>query len=86
MSIRTVDTDVVILAVTAAERLDIDELWVEFAAGKNFTFFAAHEIAVALGPNKCRGLSLFHALTRCDTVSRFGGRGEENGMGHLESL
>jgi len=31
VSICTVDTDVVILAVTAAGRLNIDELWVAFA-------------------------------------------------------
>ena len=38
VSIRTVDTDVVILAVTAAKRLNIDELWVAFATEKNFRF------------------------------------------------
>lgn len=77
VSIRTVDTDVVVLAVTAAGRLDIDELWVAFGTGKNFRFLAAHEMAVALGPNKCRGLPFFHALTGCDTVSSFGGRGKK---------
>ena len=34
VSIRTVDTHVVILAVTAVQRLDIGELWVAFAIGK----------------------------------------------------
>jgi len=48
VSIRTVDTDVVVLAVTAAGRLDIDELWVAFGTGKNFRFLAVHEMAVAL--------------------------------------
>ncbi|KAJ8394095.1 hypothetical protein AAFF_G00049000 [Aldrovandia affinis] len=76
VSIRTVD-NVVILAVAAAGRLDIDELWVAFATGKNFRYLAAHEMAVALGPNKCRGLPFFHAFTGCDTVSCFGGRGKK---------
>ncbi len=75
--IRTVDTDVVILAVAAAEHLQIDELWVAFGTGKNFRFLAAHEMAAALGPNKCRGLPFFHALTGCDNVSSFGGRGKK---------
>ena len=77
VSIRTVDTDVVVLAVTAAGRLDIDELWVAFGTGKNFRFLAAHEMAVALGPNKCLGLPFFHALTGCMIpfqVSEAGGR------------
>ncbi|KAJ8397883.1 hypothetical protein AAFF_G00435720 [Aldrovandia affinis] len=77
VSIRTVDTDVVILAVAAAGRLDIDELWVAFATGKNFRYLAAHEMAVALGPNKCQWLPFFHAFTGCDTVSCFSGRGKK---------
>ena len=40
-------------------------------------FLAAHEIAVALGPIKCRRLPFFHVLTGCDTVSSFGGRGKK---------
>ena len=53
VSIRTVDTDVVVLAVAAAQRLSIDELWVAFGTGKSFRFLAAHEMAQALGPDKC---------------------------------
>ena len=33
VSIRTVDTVVVVLAVAAAERLSIDQLWVAFGTG-----------------------------------------------------
>ena len=74
VSIRTVDTDVVVLALAAAERLSIDELWVAFGTGKSFRFLTAHEMAQASGPDKCRGLPAFHAFTGCDTVSSFGGR------------
>ena len=49
VSIRTVDTDVIVLAVAAAERLSIDELWVAFGTGKSFRFLAAHEMAQAVG-------------------------------------
>ena len=77
MSIRTVDTDVVVLAITSAQRLNIAELWVAFGVGKNFRFIAAHEIAKALGPDGCVALPMFHAFTGCDTVSFFGGRGKK---------
>jgi len=42
----------VILAVEADGRLDIDELWVAFATGKNFRYLAAQDMlmVVALGP------------------------------------
>ncbi len=39
-SIRIVDTGVVVLAVAAAERLSIVELWVAFGTGKSFLFLA----------------------------------------------
>ena len=77
VSIRTVDTDVVVLAITSAQRLNIAELWVAFGVGKNFRFIAAHEIANALGPDRCVALPMFHAFTGCDTVSFFGDRGKK---------
>ncbi len=54
VSIRTVDTDVVVLAITSAQRLNISQLWVAFGVG---WFIAAHEIARALGPDRCVALS-----------------------------
>ncbi|KAG7160196.1 hypothetical protein Hamer_G012740 [Homarus americanus] len=71
--IRTVDTDVVILAVGLAnERSEVlDELWLTFGTGKNRRYIAAHQIAKALGPEKSRALPVFHAITVCDTVSAF---------------
>ena len=77
VSIRTVDTVVVVIAVAAAERLSIYQLWVAFGTGKSFRFLAAHEMVQALGPDKCRGLPAFHAFTGCDTVSSFGGRSKK---------
>ena len=77
VSVRTVDTDVLVLAVTAAQRLSITELWVGFGNGKNFRLLAAHEMARALGPDRCMVLPMFHAFTGCDTISSFGGRGKK---------
>ena len=48
VSIRTVDTDVVVLAVASAQRLNIAELWIAFGAGKKFRYLPAHEMADAL--------------------------------------
>jgi hypothetical protein len=39
--IHTVDTDVVILAVIAAEYFHIDEFWIAFTTGKNFRYFGS---------------------------------------------
>ena len=63
VSIRTVDTDVVVLAIASANRLNISELWIAFGAGKRFRFIAAHEIAKALGPDRFVALPMFLAFT-----------------------
>ena len=44
--------------------------------GKSLRFIPAHDIATGLGPEKYKALSMFHALTGCDTVSAFNGRGK----------
>ena len=62
MSVRTVDSDVMILTVMAAQRLNIGELWFHFATGRNFRFLAAHSMAKTLGPNKCLSLPYFHVF------------------------
>ena len=54
----------VVLAITSVNRLNISELWIAFGAGKSFRFIAAHEIARALGPDRCVALPM----------SFFGGR------------
>ena len=69
VSIRTVDTDVVVLAVTSAQCLNNAEGWIGFGTGKCFCLIAAHEIARALGQDRCMALPMFHAFTGCDTVS-----------------
>ena len=75
--IRTVDTDVVVLAINAVEFLGIPELWIAFGVGTSFRFLAVHEMANALGPERCMALPMFHAFTGSDTVSFFGGRGKK---------
>lgn len=77
ITVRTVDTDVLVLAIATAHNLSVPELWVAFGTGKNFRYLAAHEMSIALGPDRCYSLPIFHALTGCDTVSSFSGRGKK---------
>lgn len=79
--IRTVDTDVLVLVTAAYHDLNENcrqeiEFWVAFGTGKHMRFIPAHEIAIALGKERCLALPFFHAFTGCDTVSSFGGRGK----------
>lgn len=75
---QTVDTDVVVLAVSVVRSLGDTELWVAFGTRKNFRHIAANKIAQSLGPEKTRALPMFHALTGCDSVSSFVDHGKKN--------
>ena len=70
--LHTVDTDVVVLAVAAAAKLDIRELWVAFGMTKKFMHIPVHEISLLLAltsPMLCQyfmptlGMTLFHHST-----------------------
>ena len=87
IQVRTVDTDVVVLAVMVVNKLPAgDELWVAFGTGKNYRYIAAHEIASSLGPEKTCALPMFHAITGCDTVSAFVGQGRKSAWTTWNSL
>ena len=80
IAIRTVDTDVLVLAVAALSHLSGPaklELWVTFGTGANLRYIAAHKICNRLGPRVSKALPFFHAFTGCDTVSYFAGKGKK---------
>ena len=72
--IRTVDTDILVLAIAYVESFDAQELWIIFVTGKKVGYLAGHGISQALGLAKSRALLIFHAFTGCDTVSIFAGK------------
>ncbi|KAG7163101.1 hypothetical protein Hamer_G002176 [Homarus americanus] len=85
--IQTVDTDVVVLAVSVVQGMHQEgELWLAFGTGKSFRYLAAHEMAAFLGPEKARALPIFHALTGCDTVSIFSGHGKKDCLDNMGCL
>ena len=75
--IRTVDTDVVVLAVSAMNQLELEEMWILFGVGKKTRFIPIHELCTTLGPSKCMVLPLFHTITGCDQSSSFAGRSKK---------
>ena len=77
LCIRTVDTDVVILAIAMFSQINPDELWLAFGIKLHFRYMPIHEIVRGLDPVMCKTLPVFHAFTGCDTVSAFGGQGKK---------
>ena len=84
-SIRTVDTDVVVLAVAAASRLTIDELWVAFCTAKSFRFLAAHEMAGHWGLTSVEGYPHFMLSLGVIPCQAFEA-GEKDCLGDVEGM
>ncbi|KAK3923417.1 Envelopment polyprotein [Frankliniella fusca] len=77
--IRTVDTDVLVVAVSCVPLLSgIKELWLHIGTGNNQKFIAVHNVSASLGPAMSRALPVFHALTGCDQISSFRGRSKNS--------
>ena len=86
ITIRTVDTDVVVLAVALACTLDEeDKVWVSFGTGKAFRFLAAHEMMRALGPEKAQAYTLVSRLKRVRHGLLLRRPWQEDGMGSVDS-
>ena len=72
------DTDVVIISLAFFHIIpNLEELWITFGTGKAKRFIPIHTIAGRLGAEKCEALLGFHAITGCDSVSPFYGRGKK---------
>ena len=71
ITIKTVNTDVLILSISILHKLKdhLEELWIDFGIGKNRRFFPVHEIYQHRGGEKALALLFFHASTDCDQVS-----------------
>ena len=69
ITIKTVDTDVVVIAISQFWLLNLDELWIEFGSGKDQMMYPIHQLSHMLGKDKSEGLLFFHAFTGCDQTS-----------------
>lgn len=77
--IKTVDTDVVVIAISCFNDLQIGRLWIEFGVGLRKRFIPIHDITSSMphGDIISTSLPLFHAITGCDTVSSMIGIGKK---------
>ena len=75
--ITTVDTDVVVIALYHFFSLEVEELWIEFGAGIHRRYIPIHQYARNLKEETCRALPFWYAVSGCDTVSAFAGKGKK---------
>ena len=86
VTLRTVDTDVLVLAVAACNRHPDKQVWVNLGVGEHKKIFAAHEIQRTIGTEKAAALPVFHAFTGCDTVSSFKAIGKKTAWERWQSF
>ncbi|KAK3728106.1 hypothetical protein QZH41_014263 [Actinostola sp. cb2023] len=77
--LRTVDTDVLVLATAFAGQLQdkLAQVWLALGTGVHLRYIAARDISRSLGSDMSKCLPFFHAFTGCDTVSSFAGKGKK---------
>ena len=75
--IRTVNSDIVVLAIRIFETMGLSELWIGYGSGKKYRDIPVHVISSTIGESKSLALPLFHSLTGCDTTSQFLGCGKK---------
>ena len=66
--LRTVDTDVLVLAISESAKYDHKYIFVDFGIGENRKMLSAHNIQLQIGKDKADILHVFHAqqnVTRC---------------------
>lgn len=67
--IRTVDTDIVIIAVAAFQHI--------FGVGKHLRYLSVHDISCSMGQEKSQALLAFHSFTGSDQTSFFARKGKK---------
>lgn len=77
LMLRTVDTDVVVLAIAFFHELPLSELWVAFGVGKHLRYMPVHVTASSMGQQKSKALLAFHSFTECDQTSSFASIGKK---------
>ena len=57
--VRTVDMDVVVIAVAKFQYISLSELWIEFGVGKHLKYLPAHDISRSIGEGTSQALLAF---------------------------
>ncbi len=71
------DTDVLLLLLAHYDRMGCTYLYMRAGTSRAPRYFPVHEIHKLLSPDQLDTLLAFHAVTGCDSVSRFSGHSKK---------
>ena len=78
VAIRTFDFDVVIISIGHFHDFHIEQFWISFGVGNHNCHTPVHAVANSLLAEKSKAMMIFHAISGCDTVSSFLGKGKKS--------
>ena len=77
--IKTVDSNVVVIAISAFHRaIGLTKLWIEFGVEKYLQHIPIHELASKFGKAMSQAFPFFHAISGCDITSSVAGKGKKS--------
>lgn len=84
--IRTIDTDVVVIALGCFHHLKDKNIWVESGvqSKNNLRYININKLYDHLGESLCKALPFYHAFTGCDYTSSFNRKGKIKPLKMLE--
>ena len=71
VTIRSADTDVLVIALSVFDCLHLEQLWIASGTGSALRYIPVHDVLKELGQTRAKGLPFLHAFTGCDSVSSF---------------
>ena len=79
ISLKTVDSYVVVFLVGLFYKIadQVDDIWVEYGAGKHLQYISIRTMYNQLGELKAKAILFFHAFTGSDTTSAFRNKGKK---------
>ena len=76
---KTVDSDIIVILVGLFLKIaaQVDDVWVEYGAGKYMQYISIRTMYNQLGESRAKALLFFHAFTGSDTTSAFRNKGKK---------
>ena len=74
--VHTIDTDVLVLLISHIGRVELGDVDIHAYLIHSEIYYCIRAIIQELESNICRALPFFYALSGCDTVSSFHGKGK----------
>ena len=81
MTIKSPDTDVMVLSIAKSQYFHDCLLLFMTGSGSNNRIINITELGIKVGQEKCQAILGLHIFTGCDSISAFKGKGKTNPWG-----